>query len=131
MQSRRRWPRRKQLRDHVWKAAAIAAALIAAPAATAQGKLPPYPEALNCAALTHAALKIGKGTPQESQLFDHLIYWGMAAADSGRAAGKTSKTVDAEVPALSAQLEPKLRSQDSATVSALAACVARVPALDK
>ncbi|MGV3457784.1 hypothetical protein [Sphingomonas sp.] len=93
--------------------------------------MPPYPEALNCAALTHAALKIGKGTPQESQLFDHLIYWGMAAADSGRAAGKTSKTVDAEVPALSAQLEPKLRAQDGATVSALAACVARVPALDK
>ncbi len=131
MQSKRRLPRRKQLRDHVLKAAAIAAALIAAPAAMAQGKLPPYPEALNCAALTHAALKIGKGTPQESQLFDHLIYWGMAAADAGRAAGKNSKTVDAEVPALSAQLEPKLRSQDGATVSALAACVARVPALDK
>ncbi len=130
MQSRRRWPRRKQLRDHVLKAAAIAAALIAAPAATAQGKLPPYPEALNCAALTHAALKIGKGTPQESQLFDHLIYWGMAAADAGRAAGKNGKTVDSEVPALSAQLEPKLRAQDGATVSALAACVARVPALD-
>lgn len=131
MQSRRRLPRRKKLRDHVLKAAAIAAALIAAPAATAQGKLPPYPEALNCAALTHAALKIGKGTPQESQLFDHLIYWGMAAADAGRAAGKNGKTVDAEVPALSAQLEPKLRTQDGATVSALAACVARVPALDK
>ncbi len=131
MQSRRRLPRRKQLRDPILKAAAIAAALIAAPAATAQGKLPPYPEALNCAALTHAALKIGKGTPQESQLFDHLIYWGMAAADAGRAAGKNGKTVDAEVPALSAQLEPKLRSQDGATVSALAACVARVPALDK
>lgn len=131
MQSRRRLPRRKQLRDHVLKAVAIATALIAAPAATAQGKLPPYPEALNCAALTHAALKIGKGTPQESQLFDHLIYWGMTAADAGRAAGKNSKTVDAEVPALSGQLEPKLRSQDGATVSALAACVARVPALDK
>lgn len=124
-------PRRQKLRDHVWTAAAIAAALIAAPAATAQGKLPPYPEALNCAALAHAALKIGKGKPQESQLFDHLIYWGMAAADAGRAAGKNGKTVDAEVPALSAQLESKLRSQDGATVSALAACVARVPALDK
>lgn len=131
MQSRRRLPRRKKLRDHFLKAAAIAVALIAAPAATAQGKLPPYPEALNCAALTHAALKIGKGTPQESQLFDHLIYWGMAAADAGRAAGKNGKTVDAEVPALSAQLEPKLRAQDGATVSALAGCVARVPALDK
>jgi hypothetical protein len=124
-------PRRQKLRDHLLKAAAIAAALIVAPAATAQGKLPPYPEALNCAALTHAALKIGKGTPQESQLFDHLIYWGMAAADSGRAAGKNGKTVDTEVPALSAQLEPKLRAQDGATVAAHAACVARVPALDK
>ncbi|MFL9842133.1 hypothetical protein ABS767_14270 [Sphingomonas sp. ST-64] len=123
-------PRRKKLRDHVLKAAAIAAALIAAPAIAAQGKLPPYPEALNCAALTHAASKIGKGTPQESQLFDHLIYWGMAAADSGRAAGKTSKAVDTEVAAQSAALESKLRAQDGATTAALASCVARVPALD-
>ena len=28
--------------------------------------LPPYPEALRCAALTHAALTVGKGTPQEA-----------------------------------------------------------------
>lgn len=131
MQSRRRLPRRKKLRDHILKAAAIAAALIIAPAAMAQGKLPPYPEALNCAALTHAAAKIGKGTPQESVLFDHLIYWGMATADAGRAAGKSGKAVDAEVAAQSAQLEPKLRAQDGATASALAACVARVPPLDK
>lgn len=130
MQSRRRLPRRKKLRDRFLKAAVAAAALIAAPAATAQGKLPPYPEALNCAALTHAAAKIGKGTPQESVLFDQLIYWGMAAADAGRAAGKTGKAVDTEVPALSAQLEPKLRAQDGATTAALAACVARVPPLD-
>jgi hypothetical protein len=130
MQSRRRLPRRKQLRDPILKAAAIAAVLIAAPATMAQGKLPPYPEALNCAALTHAAAKIGKGTPQESVLFDQLIYWSMAAADAGRAVGKTGKTVDTEVPALSAQLESKLRAQDGATTAALAACVARVPALD-
>jgi hypothetical protein len=123
-------PRRQKLRDHVWTAAAIAAALIAAPAATAQGKLPPYPEALNCAALTHAALKIGKGTPQESQLFDQLIYWGMAAADSGRAVGKNGKKVDAEVAAQSAQREARLRAQDGEATAALAACVARVPALD-
>ena len=129
MQSSKRLPRRKKLRDHALKAAAIAAALIIAPAVTAQAKLPPYPEALNCAALTHAALKIGKGTPQESVLFDHLIYWGMAAADAGRAAGKAGKSVDTEVAAQSGQLEPKLRAQDGATTAALAACVARVPAL--
>ncbi|HEV7290187.1 hypothetical protein [Sphingomonas sp.] len=92
--------------------------------------MPPYPEALNCAALTHAALKIGKGTPQESQLFDQLIYWGMAAADSGRAVGKNGKKVDAEVAAQSAQREARLRAQDGEATAALAACVARVPALD-
>ena len=124
-------PRRQKLRDHFLKAAAIAAALIAAPAATAQGKLPPYPEALNCAALTHAALKIGKGTPQESVLFDQMIYWGMAAADAGRAADKNGKAVDSEVAAQSAQREARLRAQDSAATAALAACVARVPALDQ
>lgn len=123
-------PRRKKLRDRVFLTAAAAAVLFASPGASAQAKLPPYPEALNCAALTHAALKIGKGTPQESQLFDHLIFWGMAAADAGRAAGKTSKAVDSEVAAQSAALETRLRSQDGATTAALASCVARVPALD-
>lgn len=124
-------PRRQKLRDHILKAAAIAAALIATPAATAQGKLIPYPEALNCAALTHAAARIGKGTPQESVLFDQMIYWGMAAADAGRAAGKNAKAVDTEVAAQSTQREARLRAQDGAATAALAACVARVPALDQ
>jgi len=92
--------------------------------------LPPYPDALNCAALTHAAAKIGKGTPQESALFDQMIYWGMAAADAGRAAGKNGKAVDSEVAAQSAQREARLRAQDGAATAALAACVATVPALD-
>ena len=123
-------PRRKKLPDRVFLTAAAAAVLFAGSGASAQAKLPPYPEALNCAALTHAAAKIGKGTPQESQLFDQLIFWGMAAADAGRAAGKTSKAVDAEVAARSATLESRLRAQDGATTAALASCVARVPALE-
>lgn len=123
-------PRRKKLPDRVFLTVAAAAVLFVSPGVSAQGKLPPYPEALRCAALTHAANKIGKGTPQESQLFDQLIYWGMAASDSGRAAGKNSKAIDAEVTRESALLEPKLRAQDGATSAALAACVAKVPALD-
>jgi hypothetical protein len=106
-------------------------ALFVAPGVSAQGKLPPYPEALRCAALTHAALVLGKGTPQESQLFDHVIYWGMATADAGRAAGKAAKAVDAEVERDSAALQPKLRAGDGATAAALAGCVSRVPPLDK
>lgn len=129
MQSRRRWPRRKQLRDPILKAAAIAAVLIAAPAATAQGKTVPYPEALNCAALTSAAARIGKGTPQESVLFDHQIFWSMTAADAGRAAGKTARAVEMEANAASGGAEQRLRAQDGAATSALAACVARVPAV--
>lgn len=93
--------------------------------------MPPYPEALRCAALTHAALTVGKGTPQESQLFDQVIYWGMATADAGRAAGKPAKAIDSEVERDSAALQPKLRAGDGAATSALAGCVARVPALDK
>ena len=123
-------PRRKKLPDRVFLTAAAAAVLFASPGASAQGKLPPYPEALRCAALTSAAAKIGKGTPQESQLFDHLIFWGMAAADAGRAAGKPAKTVDAEVARDAAAAEPKLRSQDGGTTAALADCVRRVPALN-
>lgn len=96
----------------------------------AQAKLPPYSETLRCAALTAAALKIGKGTPQESQLFDHVVFWGMANADAGRAAAKRPKEVEADVAAQSAIVEPKLRTQDAATVAALADCAGRVPPLD-
>ncbi len=118
------------MRNRVFLTAAAAAVLLVSPGVSAQGKLPPYPEALRCAALTHAALKIGKGTPQESVLFDHVIYWGMAAADSGRAASKSGKAVDAEVVQQSASLEPQLRAQNATAITALAACVARVPALN-
>lgn len=119
------------MRNPVSMIALASAALFIAPAASAQGNLPPYPEALRCAALSHAALQVGKGTPQESQLFDHNIYWSMAAADAGRAAGKNGKAVDGEVERESAGLQPKLRGNDGATVAAVASCAARVPALDK
>lgn len=106
-------------------------ALFVSPSVLAQGKLPPYPEALRCAALSHAALQVGKGTPQESQLFDHVIFWSMAAADSGRAAGKAAKAVDSEVERESAALQSKLRASDGATTAAVASCAARVTPLDK
>lgn len=111
--------------------AALAAALSAAPAATAQGNLPAYPDALRCAGLTSAANNLGKNTPQSSQLFDQLIYWSMAAADSGRAAGKTARQVDAETSREAAAAEGRLRAQDGASTAALAACVQRVPATDR
>lgn len=110
--------------------AAAAAVLFASSGVSAQGKLPPYPDALRCAALTNAAAKIGKGTPQESALFDHTIFWGMAASDAGRAAGKTAKAVEADVARDGAAAEARLRAQDGATTSALAACVRQVPALN-
>ncbi|MBX3595170.1 hypothetical protein [Sphingomonas sp.] len=118
--------------DRTLIVAAAAATLIISPVAgAAQAKLPPYPEALRCAALTHAALQIGKGTKEEGVLFDHVIFWSMASADAGRAAGKKAKEVDAEVEGASAAIQPKLRAQDGATVADLAGCVARVPPLDK
>lgn len=123
-------PRRKKLRDRVFLTAAAAAVLFATPGALAQGKIPPYPEALRCAALTKAALEVGKGTPQESQLFDHSIFWGMATADAGRATGKSGKAVETEIERESASLETRLRAKDGATSTALAACVARVTPLD-
>lgn len=93
--------------------------------------MPPYAEALRCAALTSAAAKIGKDTPQSSQLFDQNVYWGMAAADAGRAAGKTARAVNGEVDRDAAAAESQLRGQDAGTTAALAACARRVPALDR
>ncbi len=98
---------------------------------SAQGQLPPYPEALRCAGLTGAAARIGKDTPQSSQLFDQLIFWSMAAADSGRAAGKTAKAVDADTTREAAAAEARLRAGDATTSAALADCARRVPPLDK
>lgn len=109
----------------------MTAALFTAPGVSAQGKVPPYPEALRCAALSDAALRVGKGTPQESQLFDRNIFWSMAAADAGRAAGKTARAVDGEVERESAGYQPRLRSGDGAATSALASCAGRVTPLDK
>ena len=122
-------PRRKKLPDRVFLTAAAAAVLFVGSSAPPH-KLPPYPAALRCAALTNAAAKVGKGTPQESQLFDHVIFWGMAASDAGRGAGKTAKAVEAEVARDAAAAEPRLRAQDGAPASALAACVRQVPALN-
>lgn len=112
-------------------AAAAAAALFVGPGASAQGKLPPYTEALRCAALSHAALQVGKGTPQESQRFDGVIFWSMTAADAGRAAGKTAKVVDGEVERESAAIQQRLRAGDGATTAAVASCASRVTPLDK
>lgn len=123
-------PRRKKLPDRVLLTAAAATVLFVSPGVSAQGKLPPYPEALRCAALTSAAATLGKSTPQASQLFDHQIYWSMAAADSGRAAGKAARTVETEVRRDATAAEAQLRSQDGATTAALADCVRRVPALN-
>lgn len=123
-------PRRKKLPDRIFLTAAAAAVLFVSPGVSAQGKLPPYPDALRCAALTNAAAKIGKGTPQESALFDHVIFWGMAASDAGRGAGKTAKVVEAEVTRDAGAAESRLRAQDGATTGALATCVRQVPALN-
>ncbi|ODP36132.1 hypothetical protein [Sphingomonas turrisvirgatae] len=111
--------------------AALAAALITAPGVSAQGKLPPYPDALRCAGLTSAANNIGKGTKESSQLFDHLIFWSMTAADAGRAAGKNARQVDADTSREATAAEARLRAQDGGTSAALADCVRRVTPLDK
>lgn len=81
---------------------------------------------MRCAALTYAANKVGKDTPQSSQLFDHVIFWGMAAADAGRAVGKGSNAVDADVYREAVPIEAKLRAEDAATTAALASCVSLV-----
>ena len=71
------------------------------------------------------------GIYNSPELFDQVIFWSMAAADSGRAAGKTARAVDTESEREATAAEPRLRAQDGATTAALADCVRRVPALDK
>ncbi|HRD29579.1 MAG TPA: hypothetical protein PLO65_14865 [Caulobacter sp.] len=97
----------------------------AAPAAP-----PPWPESLDCAALTQAASELHKdpvtGIPAEPE-FDHAMFWSFAAMDAARLAGLSSAQAEADQKTERARIKPLLAAGDPGAKARLAACVAQVP----
>ncbi len=94
--------------------------------------LPPYPEALACAAVAQAAAELSKdpvtGIP-EGQVFDVAMYWSFVVMDAARPTGMSSKAAEAEQVTARAAVKPLLASGDAATKARLADCTARTPPL--
>ena len=111
-----------------------AAAVLVSPAAAEakRAKLPPYPEALRCAALTNASMRQAKALNEESiDAFDRALFWGLAAADSARKAKISAPSFEAELEKASVEARAQLEGGHASAGAELADCVRRVPPLKK
>jgi hypothetical protein len=113
------------------KAIVLLAALVAASSAgAAKPKLPPYPEALRCAALTEAWTKQVEVLSDEGRKrFDAALFWGLAASDSARHARLTSAKFKQDQLDAGAVAAAEIAGNDARAAAELRACVARVPPL--
>ncbi|WP_307347471.1 hypothetical protein [Caulobacter ginsengisoli] len=87
--------------------------------------LPPYGEALACAAVTQAASKLA---PDDREALDHAIYWSLATMDAARAEGISSAQAEADQKARREAYVGKLRDRDPRINALLGICAMRVPA---
>jgi len=110
----------------------IAAAFCAAsaPAAAEGPPLPPYPEALRCAALTEAAATLATGTAEEAPRFDAAVFWGLAASESARKARLPSARFKQDQRESGAAALERLKAADAAAAAELEACRRRVPPVE-
>ena len=98
--------------------------------AGAKPKLPLYPEALRCAALTEAWAKQVEILSEEGRKrFDGALFWGLAASDSARHARLTAAKFKQDQRESGALAAAELAKGDSSAAAELQACVARVPPL--
>lgn len=112
--------------------AAAAVLLAALPAEAKRGKLPPYPKALRCAALTNASMRQSEALNDDSiGKFDHALFWGLAAADSARKAKISAPSFEAALEKASVEARAQLGGGDSSAGAELAKCVREVPPLKK
>jgi hypothetical protein len=86
--------------------------------------LPPYSEALSCAAVTQAAAKLA---PDDMQAFDHALYWSLVAMDAAKAEGIPVAQVEADHKARSTADQAGLQARDPRTHALLGVCAMRVP----
>jgi hypothetical protein len=98
----------------------------------ASATLPPYPEALRCAALSQAAFEPVKNAsgPQAAARYDRLIFWSMAASEAARKDKRAASAFEAELAAAAKKAAWEFRSAGSGALDELARCDARVPPLE-
>jgi hypothetical protein len=95
-----------------------------------QAELPAYDDALRCAALTSAQMRIEvRDTPAWSKAWDEAMFWGMALSERARKDGMTAARFEADQKAATAPLVEPLRAGDASLRAEHAACVKRVPPL--
>lgn len=89
-----------------------------------------WAETLRCAGLTQAASELEGGESGEGRaLSDAALFWALATAQAGAAAGKSEIEVDREQTAARTLAVRQLTRRDPAAREALAACRARTPDL--
>jgi len=110
---------------------AAACCAASAPGAARRAPLPPYSEAIRCAALTEAAAKLATGTAEEAPRFDEAMFWGLAASESARKAKLSSARFKQDQRESATAALARLEAADAGAAAELAACRKRVPPLDK
>lgn len=109
-----------------------AALLGTAPAAAKKTKLPPYGNALRCAALTGASMRQAMPLSDDGvQRFDYALFWGLAAADSARQAKIAAPVFEADLEKALAGARVELDGRDAPAAAELAQCVRQVPPLKR
>lgn len=110
----------------------LAAALCAAPAAAKRPPLPTYAHALRCAALTEATAKArGDRDPEWRGLFDHALFWGLAASEVARKNRLTGARFTQDQIDQGAVARADLGAGKAEAIAELAACDREVPPLGK
>lgn len=110
-------------------AVALLALAAAAPAAATR-KLPPYPQALRCAALTEAwATQVELMSLEGSKRMDKALYWGLVSADAARLRALPPVRYKRDQIEAVETARAQLQSGNEAAAAELDKCVAAVPPL--
>ena len=92
------------------------------------GPLPPYPEALRCAALTEASARLANPKSEEGrERFDKAIFWGMAASEAAQKAKLTGARFTRDQLDWGAVALAELKAGKRSALAELEACRKRVP----
>jgi hypothetical protein len=110
----------------------LIAMLAAGPQAGPPSGLPPYADAIRCAALAEAAAETASHSSGDGKrLFDAAIFWGMAASEGARKAKLPAARFTSDQSEAAAAARVELEKRDEAASAELATCLERVPPLSR
>lgn len=89
-----------------------------------------YPEAVRCAGLTQAASELEGGESAEGKrLYDAALFWSLAAMQAATAAGKPSRSAEADQTRARIEAVRQLSAETPAARAALERCLRKAPDL--